>query len=91
MVHMRSGPRLRPAALHCWLPNPPAPLLPPTMLPEYLVNVRCYTFGAPRVGNRAWARQYNQAVPDTWHIINSDDVVTSAGKVGPGCGALVTG
>ncbi|KAI7844547.1 hypothetical protein COHA_001905 [Chlorella ohadii] len=47
---------------------------------EYLVNVRCYTFGAPRVGNRAWARQYNQAVPDTWHIINSDDVVTSAGK-----------
>lgn len=43
---------------------------------EYLINVKCYTFGAPRVGNAAWAKEYNAAVPDTWHLVNSDDAVT---------------
>jgi len=32
--------------------------------------VSCYTFGAPRTGNHAFAREYNAAVPDTWSIIN---------------------
>ncbi len=26
--------------------------------------------GAPRVGNHAYAKEYNQLVPDTWGIIN---------------------
>ena len=30
----------------------------------------CYTFGAPRTGNHAWAAEYEDLVPDTWHIIN---------------------
>ena len=46
-----------------------------------MVNVHCYTFGSPRVGNHAWARAYDKAVPDTWHLINNDDVITQAGKV----------
>lgn len=25
---------------------------------------------APRTGNDVWAREYEQLVPDTWHIIN---------------------
>ena len=35
------------------------------------VEVCCYTFGAPRTGNHAFARDYNAVVPDTWSIINS--------------------
>jgi hypothetical protein len=34
------------------------------------MQVSVYTFGAPRVGNHAFARQYEAAVPDTWHVIN---------------------
>lgn len=32
--------------------------------------VKVYTVGAPRPGNHAYARMYNQVVPDTWGIIN---------------------
>ena len=32
--------------------------------------VRCYTYGAPRTGNRAFAEDYGRVVEDTWHIIN---------------------
>ena len=38
--------------------------------PADKATVSCYTFGAPRTGNRAFAREYNAAVPDTWSIIN---------------------
>ena len=38
-------------------------------------SVVCYTFGAPRVGNYAFAHDYNQMVPNTWNIIN-DQVKT---------------
>jgi len=34
------------------------------------LDISCYTFGAPRTGNHAFAREYNAAVPDTWGIIN---------------------
>ncbi|KAL4431079.1 hypothetical protein ABPG75_006335 [Micractinium tetrahymenae] len=44
------------------------------------IHVMCYTFGAPRPGNRAFARLYDRTVPDTWCLINNDDVVTKAGK-----------
>ncbi|PSC73217.1 DEAD-box ATP-dependent RNA helicase 50 isoform A [Micractinium conductrix] len=48
---------------------------------EYMVHVKCYAFGAPRVGNHSWAKEYNTAIPDTWCLINKDDVVTTAGKL----------
>lgn len=38
-------------------------------------RLQCYTFGAPRVGNSAFAKSYNEVVPATWHIIN-DQVST---------------
>ncbi len=34
------------------------------------VEVMCYSFGAPRTGNHAFATDYNHMVPDTWSIIN---------------------
>jgi Lipase (class 3) len=46
----------------------------------YDIDISCYTFGAPRVGNHAWAREYNSKISETWQLINSDDVVTRAGK-----------
>ncbi|KAA6428794.1 MAG: hypothetical protein FRX49_01669 [Trebouxia sp. A1-2] len=39
------------------------------------VEVMCYSFGAPRTGNHAFAADYNRVVPDTW-----SDVVTRGGK-----------
>ena len=38
--------------------------------PADRVSISCYTFGAPRTGNRAFAREYDAAVPDTWSVIN---------------------
>ncbi|EIE21257.1 alpha/beta-hydrolase [Coccomyxa subellipsoidea C-169] len=43
-------------------------------------ELACYTFGAPRVGNHAFAREFNEVAPDTWHIINDQDVVAKAPK-----------
>jgi Lipase (class 3) len=36
------------------------------------LTVRCYTYGAPRTGNRAFAEDYGRVVEDTWHIINGE-------------------
>ncbi|KAL4431078.1 hypothetical protein ABPG75_006334 [Micractinium tetrahymenae] len=44
------------------------------------IHVQCYTFGAPRPGNRTFAGLYDRTVPDTWCLINNEDVVTKAGK-----------
>ena len=33
-------------------------------------KVICYTFGAPRVGNHAFAHTYDRMVPETWNIVN---------------------
>lgn len=36
------------------------------------VDLSCYTFGAPRVGNPIFAWLYSTLVPDTWHVVNND-------------------
>ncbi|KAK9866093.1 hypothetical protein WJX84_001319 [Apatococcus fuscideae] len=41
----------------------------------------CYTFGAPRLGNHAFAKMYNTTVPNTWHVINDQDIVARGGKL----------
>ena len=33
-------------------------------------RLECYTLGAPRVGNSAFAKSYNEVIPATWHMIN---------------------
>lgn len=40
------------------------------------VSVQCATFGAPRVGNRAFRRSYNRRLPDTVRVVNGGDIVT---------------
>jgi Lipase (class 3) len=39
------------------------------------LTVSCYTFGAPRTGNRAFADDYSRMVEDTWHIINGTSTI----------------
>ena len=34
------------------------------------VQLACYTFGVPRVGNPAFAKEYDELVPDSWSIVN---------------------
>ena len=34
------------------------------------VQLACYTFGAPRVGNPAFAKEYDELVQDSWSIVN---------------------
>ena len=45
------------------------------------LDISCYTFGAPRTGNHAFAWDYNAAVPDTWAIINDQDAVVRCSTV----------
>lgn len=44
------------------------------------LDVSCYTFGAPRVGNHAFARHYDTTVPDTWNIINNQVKLCAVGS-----------
>ena len=40
------------------------------------LRMEVYTFGTPYPGNRAFAREYDALLPDTWHVIH--DGVCSA-------------
>ncbi|GMH42875.1 hypothetical protein BSKO_10794 [Bryopsis sp. KO-2023] len=42
--------------------------------------ISCYTFGAPRVGNHAFAAEYAENVPNTWQIVNDLDAVPRVPK-----------
>eukprot|EP00892_Ulva_mutabilis_P004928 jgi/Ulvmu1/2807/UM142_0005.1 len=44
-------------------------------------RVAVYTFGCPRIGNHALAEEVEELVPDTWHVINDQDVVTRGMKL----------
>ena len=37
-------------------------------MPEF--RVQMYTYGTPYPGNRALAREFNELLPDTWHLIH---------------------
>ncbi|MEL6815355.1 MAG: lipase family protein [Cyanobacteria bacterium J06598_3] len=39
------------------------------------ISVEAYSFGAPRVGNKAFTESYNRRVPDTWRVVNGWDAV----------------
>lgn len=39
------------------------------------VSMEVYTFGAPRIGNKAFAESYNQRVPKTCRFVHGNDVV----------------
>jgi hypothetical protein len=43
-------------------------------------HMKCYSYGAPRCGNSAFAADYNDVVPHTWNVMHLEDVVTKGGK-----------
>ncbi|KAL4859424.1 L-2-hydroxyglutarate dehydrogenase [Chlorella vulgaris] len=45
-------------------------------------QITTYTFGCPRVGNNAFADEYNEGVPDTWAIVNGTDPIAWIPKIG---------
>jgi hypothetical protein len=55
----------------------PASAWPGGYIPE-IVN---YSFGAPRVGNSAFARRFNQVLPNAWRVVNNGDLVTSVPRL----------
>ncbi|EFN58927.1 hypothetical protein CHLNCDRAFT_140897 [Chlorella variabilis] len=57
---------------------PAAP--PPSAAALPAVSLTTVTFGAPRTGNHAFAREYDAALPDCWSIINGQDVVANQAK-----------
>jgi triacylglycerol lipase len=38
-------------------------------------EVVCYTYGAPKVGNKPFASSYNKRVPQTYRFVNENDIV----------------
>jgi hypothetical protein len=50
------------------------PLPPEDQAGPPAVSMTTYTFGAPRTGNTAFAKEYGHYMPDCWSIINGQDV-----------------
>lgn len=46
------------------------------ILADSNIDVETYTFGAPRVGNKAFAASYTAWVPKTWRVVNGWDAVS---------------
>eukprot|EP00803_Ostreobium_quekettii_P001664 evm.model.scf_661.6 EVM.evm.TU.scf_661.6 scf_661:45589-48045(-) len=40
-----------------------------------------YTFGCPRLGNHAFAREYEENIPDSWLVINDLDAIARTPKL----------
>jgi len=45
------------------------------------VKVKMYNFGSPRVGNAAFAKNYDDTVPESWRIYNSKDVISTVPRM----------
>jgi hypothetical protein len=45
-------------------------------------QVSCYTFGSPKVGNPAFAKFYNDLVPNTIRIVNDADIIPTIPPAG---------
>jgi hypothetical protein len=43
------------------------------------VQLRCYTYGSPSFGNSRFADLYNDAVPETYRIVNENDIIPHLG------------
>ncbi|KAA8494630.1 Lipase [Porphyridium purpureum] len=43
-------------------------------------RISLYTYGSPKVGNRAFARRFSVLVPHSWRVVNKDDFITNNPK-----------
>ena len=60
------------------LPVRPSSLSPPVMREMRLQPpIGVYTYGQPRVGNRAFSRLYKQRVPHSFRVVNEGDAITT--------------
>ena len=41
------------------------------------LNTTVYTFASPRVGDPAFAERFNAECPDTWRVVNTEDLITN--------------
>lgn len=54
----------------------------PHPVPHFSVLCQVYTFGAPRPGNAAFARQYAARVPASFDVVHTDDTIVRNGGRG---------
>ena len=60
-------------------------------------GITMYNYGSPRVGNAAFARAYDESVPNSWRITNKLDVIPRVPRlmgyshVGNSCSVLPDG
>ena len=43
------------------------------------LQMEMYTYGTPYPGNRAFAREFNELIPETWHVIHDGVSHTCSG------------
>ncbi|GLC42478.1 hypothetical protein PLESTB_001102700 [Pleodorina starrii] len=43
--------------------------------------ISLYTYGAPRVGNKAFAEEFDRLVPDAWRVSNINDIIPSVPRL----------
>ena len=52
----------------CWKSNKPQ-------------KIAMYNFGSPRVGNKAFATEFNRVVPHAWRLVNRNDAVVTVPRL----------
>ncbi|KAG0615812.1 hypothetical protein M758_5G068700 [Ceratodon purpureus] len=45
------------------------------------IRVTMYNFGSPRVGNKRFADMYNQAIKDSWRVVNHRDIIPTVPRL----------
>ena len=40
------------------------------------LNIKCFTFGAPRVGNKEFIMEYNKRIKNSLRVVNTNDIIT---------------
>lgn len=45
------------------------------------IQVIMYNFGSPRVGNKRFADNYNQAVKNSWRVVNHRDIIPTVPRL----------
>lgn len=45
------------------------------------IQITMYNFGSPRVGNKRFADMYNQAVTDSWRVVNHRDIIPTVPRL----------
>ena len=46
-----------------------------TVCPSYRNSIQVYSYGAPRVGNPAFAQLFDSLIPDCYRVVNDQDIV----------------